>query len=317
MAKRGVVAHGGFAGMPVSGGRSGGSRVSTGAAAPSAAAPPVGSLLTIVERLARHHARREPTLLVGPTGSGKTTAVEWLIGREGVPLETVVGSSQMSPGDLVGRWHIGPRGSEWRDGPLTRAVRQGGAFYFDEIDEAGPDVLEVLNPLLDQRRRLVINAKPEVVAAHAGFWFVGTYNPHYGDAVRNLRPDFRQRCRFVEVGYLPHDDERKLLQDRTGVAADDAEFLVRVAEVTRTRLRDTLPEGASTRVLLAAAQDILDGVDRRGVARLILAVLSDDERAKSLALEAIVSAGLFDADQVERAETPAGDAGPDPDSPLD
>lgn len=273
--------------------------------------------MTAVDRLTVHHARREPTLLVGPTGSGKTTAVEWLVGRQGLSLEMVIGSSQMSPGDLVGRWHIGPQGSEWRDGPLTRAVRQGSVFYFDEIDEAGPDVLEVLNPLLDQRRRLVINARPEVVAAHDGFWFVGTYNPAYGDAVRNLRPDFRQRCRFLEVGYLPHDDERKLLADRTGVGSDDAEFLVRVAEVTRTRLRDTLPEGASTRVLLAAARDILDGIDRRSVARLILAVLTDDERAKSLALEAIVSAGLFDADQVERFAPPTGDAAPDGDSPLD
>ncbi len=261
---------------------------------------PFGILRRKAERLKALHAGRQPTLLSGPTGCGKTTLIEWLVAHLDLPgHEVVIGSREMLPADLVGRWHLGAGGSDWRDNALTRAVVEGRVLYFDEIGEVGEDVQKVLFPLLDHRRELIINAKEGVkIKAHPDFWFVGSFNPP-----ARLPAHFRQRCRFLPVGYLPADEEKALLVARVGIAGDAAEFLVRLAEITRTRLQGTITEGASTRLLLAAAEDLKAGLGREEVARdSVLLPLTDDEQARNTALQAFQSAGLFSIDEVRRLQ---------------
>jgi hypothetical protein len=118
-----------------------------------------------------------------------------------------------------------------------------------------------------------------------------------------LPAHFRQRCRFLPVGYLPADEEQALLVARVGITPEDAEFLVRIAEITRTRLQGTVSEGASTRLLLAAAEDLKAGLGREEVARdSLLLPLTDDDQARTTALQAFQSAGLFSIDDVRRLQ---------------
>jgi AAA domain (dynein-related subfamily) len=93
---------------------------------PAAAPEPFGTLRLNAERLKALPDRRDPTLLSGPTGCGKTTLIEWLVRHLGLPgHEVVIGSREMLPADLVGRWRLGAGGSDWRDNALTRAVVEG------------------------------------------------------------------------------------------------------------------------------------------------------------------------------------------------
>jgi nitric oxide reductase NorQ protein len=102
------------------------------------------------------HASRQrlPLLIKGPTGCGKTRFVEHMAARLGRPLVTVSCHDDLSAADLVGRHLIGPQGTVWVDGPLTRAVRQGAICYLDEVVEARKDTTVVLHPLADDRRVL-------------------------------------------------------------------------------------------------------------------------------------------------------------------
>src|SRR3984885_3662020 len=77
-----------------------------------------------------------PVMLKGPTGCGKTRLVEFVADRVGVPLFTVSCHEDMTAADLPGRYVLRGGDTEWVDGPLTRAVREGGMCYLDEIVEA-------------------------------------------------------------------------------------------------------------------------------------------------------------------------------------
>jgi len=123
-------------------------------------------------------AARLPVLLKGPTGCGKTRFVEhmaWrLLGRHGhaMPLHTVACHEDLSATDLVGRYLLQGEDTVWQDGPLTRAVRQGGICYLDEVVEARKDTTVVMHPLTDHRRQLPIDKTGERLTAHPDFLLV-------------------------------------------------------------------------------------------------------------------------------------------------
>lgn len=238
--------------------------------------------------LARRFEYREPSLLVGPTGSGKTTLVHNVAQMFERRVETIVGSGQLTLGDVVGRWHVGASGSRWQDGPLTRAVREGMVLFFDELEGVSEEVLTPLLSLLDHRRALYLPTRAEVIEAHGDFTFVGAFNPGYGSSRERLTPAFRQRCRFLAFDYLEEEAEVALLVDVTGIERRKAEHLVQCARVSRDRLGGALEEGASTRVLLQAALDVTRGepLDRVIESNLVLP-LSDDPETRSRLRESL------------------------------
>ena len=67
-----------------------------------------------------------PILIKGPTGCGKTRFIEAMGERLGRKVYTVVCHDDLSAADLVGRHLIDEGGTFWQDGPLTKAVRDGG-----------------------------------------------------------------------------------------------------------------------------------------------------------------------------------------------
>src|SRR5206468_7419526 len=97
---------------------------------------PAGNEVTVFEAAWR---RGLPLMLKGPTGCGKTRLVEHMAHRLGVPLVTVSCHEDMTASDLLGRYVLAGDETIWMDGPLTRAVKEGGICYLDEIVEARQD----------------------------------------------------------------------------------------------------------------------------------------------------------------------------------
>ncbi len=112
---------------------------------------PTGNECALFEHAFRH---RLPVLLKGPTGCGKTRFVAHMAARLELPLHTVACHDDLTAADLTGRYLLKGGDTVWTDGPLTRAVREGGICYLDEVVEARKDVTVVLHPLTDDRRIL-------------------------------------------------------------------------------------------------------------------------------------------------------------------
>ncbi|MCG6936108.1 MAG: AAA family ATPase, partial [Proteobacteria bacterium] len=104
---------------------------------------PAGNEVELFEQ-AFHH--RLPLLIKGPTGCGKTRFISHMAAKLARPLYTVACHDDLTAADLVGRHLIGDGETYWVDGPLTRAVREGGICYLDEVVEARKDTTVVLHP---------------------------------------------------------------------------------------------------------------------------------------------------------------------------
>ena len=116
--------------------------------------------------------QRLPLLLKGPTGCGKTRFVAHMASRLGRALRTVACHDDLTAADLTGRYLLKGGETVWVDGPLTRAVREGGICYLDEVVEARKDVTVVLHPLTDSRRMLPLERTGEVLSAPDEFMLV-------------------------------------------------------------------------------------------------------------------------------------------------
>jgi nitric oxide reductase NorQ protein len=222
---------------------------------------------------------RLPVMLKGPTGCGKTRFVQHMAWRLRRPLITVACHEDLFASDLLGRYLLMHDETVWVDGPLTRAVRMGAICYLDEIVEARKDTTVVIHPLTDDRRMLGIDKKGELLRAHPDFMLVISYNPGYQSVLKDLKQSTRQRFLSLQFGYPDSDKEARIVAGEGGVTSPVARQLVALASKIRNIREQGLTEGASTRLLIYAAQLIRDGIDIKAACRTAVCLpLTDDER---------------------------------------
>ena len=236
------------------------------------------------------HAFRErlPLLIKGPTGCGKTRFVAHMAARLKLPLYTVACHDDLTAADLVGRHLISGSGTYWSDGPLTRAVREGGICYLDEVVEARKDTTVVLHPLADDRRILPIDRTGELLEAPPNFMLVVSYNPGYQNLLKGLKPSTRQRFVSLRFDFPSSEREQSILLGETGCDADLAKRLVGIARSFRALKDRDLEEVVSTRLLVYAATLIKSGMDVSAACRAALVEsLTDDEETVEALMEII------------------------------
>ena len=230
-----------------------------------------------IEVFEQCHAQGLALMLKGPTGCGKTRFVEHMAWRLKRPLITISCHDDLSASDLIGRFLIRNDGTEWQDGPLTRAVREGALCYLDEVVEARQDTVVVLHPLTDHRRQLPIDKTGEMLQAAPGFGLVVSYNPGYQRMLKDLKPSTRQRFVALDFDFPAPDAEAQIVVRESGIGAGDARALVQLATRLRALHDRGLTEVPSTRLLVAAAQLAVRGIDlRRACWHAIVSPLSDD-----------------------------------------
>ncbi len=235
------------------------------------------------------HENGLPILLKGPTGCGKSRFMQRLAWELQRPLITVSCHDDLSTSDLVGRYLI--RGGEavWLDGPLTKAVRNGALCYLDEIVEARKDTTVVIHPLADDRRELPIEKLGELLTAPPEFMLAISYNPGYQSVLKDLKQSTRQRFVSLEFAYPPEELETAIVKSESGLDAERATRLVRLAAMTRSLKDSGLPEGASTRLLIHAGKLIKAGIAERTAIRATITETLTDEHEMLAALEELVS----------------------------
>jgi len=222
-----------------------------------------------------------PLLLKGPTGCGKTRFVAHMAAKLGRPLYTVSCHDDLSASDLIGRYLLKGGETEWVDGPLTRAVREGAICYLDEVVEARKDVTVVLHPLTDDRRILPIERTGETITAGPNFMLVASYNPGYQNIMKTLKPSTRQRFLAIEFDFPAAGREVEIVSSESGLSKERTATLVRLAGKIRALKGQDLEEGVSTRLLVYCASLISGGMPvERAIRAAMIEPLSDDVDVK-------------------------------------
>ena len=234
---------------------------------------------------------RLPVMIKGRTGCGKSRFIEHMAYNLDKPIITVSCNEDITASDLIGRFLLDSDGTRWVDGPLTIAARHGAICYLDEIVEARQDTMVVIHSLTDHRRELMLDKKGELVKAHPDFQLVISYNPGYQSLMKDLKQSTKQRFTGMDFDYASAELEASIVVKESGVDADTAAKLVKLAEATRNLVGHGLDEGASTRLLNYAGTLIAAGVDVKDACHMALVCpITDDAEVRTTmggAIEAI------------------------------
>lgn len=219
-----------------------------------------------------------PVLIKGPTGCGKTRFIEKMGEKLNRDVYTVVCHDDLSAADLLGRHLINENGTYWQDGPLTKAVRNGGICYLDEVIEARKDTTVILHSLADYRRVLPIDRTGEVLEAHPDFMLVVSYNPGYQNVLKGMKPSTKQRFISLSFDYPKATIETQIIIEESGINENTAQKLVAIAQEIRNLSESDIQEAVSTRLLVYAAKLMVKGFDQYDACvHSIVEALSDEE----------------------------------------
>ena len=189
-------------------------------------------------------------IIQGRHGTGKSTHVEQVAARLNWPLVRVNLDSHISRIDLIGKDAIvlreGKQVTEYREGILPWAYQRPVAIVFDEYDAGRPDVMFVIQRVLEAEGRLTILDQNKVLSPHPSFRLFATANTiGLGDATglyhgtQQLNQAQLDRWNVVaRLDYLEEAAELDVVLSKVPELADEAGRaivlqMVRTAEQTR------------------------------------------------------------------------------------
>ena len=190
------------------------------------------------------HNRR--VMVSGYHGTGKSTHIEQVAARLNWPCVRINLDSHVSRIDLVGKdaivVHEGKQVTEFRDGILPWAYQHNVALVFDEYDAGRPDVMFVIQRVLESSGRLTLLDQSRVIRPHPAFRLFATANTvGLGDTTglyhgtQQLNQGQMDRWSIVTtLNYLEHDAEVEIVKSKaTGVDDDTLSKMVTLADLTR------------------------------------------------------------------------------------
>jgi len=195
------------------------------------------------------HNRR--VMITGYHGTGKSTHIEQVAARLNWPCVRVNLDSHISRIDLVGKDAIvvrdGMQITEFKDGILPWALKSNIALVFDEYDAGRPDVMFVIQRVLEVQGRLTLLDQNKVIRPHPAFRLFATANTvGLGDTsglyhgTQQINQGQMDRWSIVAtLNYLPHDNEVGIVLSKAkSYAKDEAgrqtvSKMVWVADMTR------------------------------------------------------------------------------------
>ncbi|NBX02556.1 MAG: AAA family ATPase [Alphaproteobacteria bacterium] len=167
------------------------------------------------------HNRR--VLVQGFHGTGKSTHIEQVAARLNWPCIRINLDSHVSRTDLIGRDAItlqdGKQVTKFQEGILPWALSRPVAIVFDEYDAGRPDVMFVIQRVLESQGKLTLLDQNRVITPHPFFRIFATANTiGQGDAtgmyhgtqpINQGQMDRWNIC--TTLNYLPEEDELKVV----------------------------------------------------------------------------------------------------------
>ncbi len=189
-------------------------------------------------------------MVQGYHGTGKSTHIEQVAAVLNWPLIRINLDGHISRSDLVGRDAIvlrdGRQVTEFREGLLPWALQRAVALTFDEYDAGRPDVMFVIQRVLEANGRFTLVDQNRVISPHPHFRLFGTANTlGLGDATglyqgtQQINQGQMDRWSILTtLNYLDHDAEAAIVLAKATAFDTDAGrrmimAMVRVADMTR------------------------------------------------------------------------------------
>ena len=195
-------------------------------------------------------AHNKRVMVQGYHGTGKSTHIEQVAARLNWPCIRINLDSHISRIDLIGKDAIvlkdGKQVTEFKEGILPWALRNPVALVFDEYDAGRPDVMFVIQRVLEAEGKLTLLDQNEVIRPHAAFRIFATANTvGLGDTTglyhgtQQINQGQMDRWNIVAaLNYLPPEQEIDIVLARApSYKTDDGRktiaSMVRMAGLTR------------------------------------------------------------------------------------
>ena len=217
------------------------------------------------------HNRR--VMITGYHGTGKSTHIEQVAARLNWPCIRINLDSHISRIDLIGKDAIvlkdGKQITEFKEGILPWSYQHNVALVFDEYDAGRPDVMFVIQRILESSGKLTLLDQSRVIRPHAAFRLFATANTvGLGDTTglyhgtQQINQAQMDRWSIVSaLNYLPHAQEVGVVLSKNKSYSNEKgkktiSNMVRVADLTRNAfMQGDLSTVMSPRTVITWAQN--------------------------------------------------------------
>jgi len=221
-------------------------------------------------------------LIQGLHGTGKSTHIEQVAARLNWPCVRINLDSHISRVDLIGKDAIvlkdGKQVTEYKEGLLPWSLQHPVALVFDEYDAGRPDVMFVIQRVLEAEGKLTLLEQNRVIRPHASFRLFATANTiGLGDTTglyhgtQQINQGQMDRWNIVvTLSYLGLEQEMAIVAKKyPALDKDEIRAMVQVAELTRAGFRaGDLSTLMSPRTVLAWAENAAIFGDREQAFKL-------------------------------------------------
>ena len=189
------------------------------------------------------HNRR--VMIQGYHGTGKSTHIEQVAARLNWPCIRINLDAHISRIDLIGRDAIvlrdGLQVTEFREGLLPWALQHPVALVFDEYDAGRPDVMFVIQRVLEQAGKLTLLDQNRVIRPNPWFRLFATANTvGLGDTTglyqgtQTINQGQMDRWNIVTaLNYLPAETELEIVSAKSTLDPKSIADMIRVADLSR------------------------------------------------------------------------------------
>ncbi len=281
-------------------------------------------------------------LLEGPPGTSKSTILRTITDVEHRSFYLVEGNADLTPAKIIG--HHSPSrvlkedysADNFMQGPLPRAMEEGGFLYVEEFNRVPEDTLNTLITAMAERELSI--PRVGIIKADPGFRVIAAMNPFDNIGTGRLSGALMDRLCRVRMTYQTEAEEIAIVKRRTG---SDDDWLVRFAVrvIQNTRHHPDLRMGASVRaaidyVLVTEQMATLTGTlparamgnthalqmlidSARTAVAIKVAVRESARRSDEEIIDEIVMGALSDFSKEGETGSPDGSSPPEGSTPQD